>query len=322
MPGSIRVVRHMLPNHNPLTTEEFIAMSPPCSLALDGFCKDGPWFNRQKRRANLNHHDGCVRIVTLSTSMQMINLLRSGWRELFHDADGPLLNLFEDDCDEDVCGADFAAHNPHLVEHAINPMVNRYYQMTDIMDRHGGAYPLPADLPMLEAHAWTVEPYLIFRRTGGLDRKPKDPAEYAAVVEEVGGRISKHLMGNGGHLRLDTRYEVIRRGTGWTMVREIGSRARIQMYYDGIRAFVSVREGPGGNLAATIGVFDQCSRVSVPRSLNAWNLEDGLGPKDNRHGGGDAIGGTSKQNGTKMSIDRLFTVTEESALAEYATYES
>lgn len=322
---SHRVIRHMLPNHGSVDTAQFLAMSPPCSIAGDGFCRDEPWFNLAERKMNANHHAKCMRFATLSATMQIVEFIRHpGWKKVYYDEEGTVFHLFILDNDPDVIGMTHALENVHLIGNAINPMANRYYHVTDIMDRYNGVYPWPEDLKILEQHAWTVEPYFRFRKEGGLDKKPRSADAYNGVIDEACERINKHLRGEGGSINLRKQevndYKVLRQGTHWSLVREIGTNPRIRMYNEGIHAMVSVRERTDGRLAATINVFDPCSPFYPPDIIKAWNEEDGLGPNDDRHGGGDTNGGTSYTLGTKMSIERLFQVTEEANLRRLSQF--
>jgi hypothetical protein len=295
-----------------MSWESFKANSESYSVALDGYVGEGPTdvdFSNNGPRQNFNHHEGVCRLATLATCQQVLLAVRMGFFNAFRTKeDGKKVNIYHNDCDEDVCASIFCLTQSHLVEGVINPAINRYMHVTGVMDATGGAYPFPVDLKILEEHTWTVQPYLRFRATGGLDKRNAE--DFSIVVDEVCGRILKHILGQGKSVSLDTEYEVLHSGNGWSLVKEIGSRARLSMFEDGIRAYVSIFERPDGNLRVTVGKFSGYIPFNVPRILEGYNAAEGLGIGDDRAGGSDLVGGTSRKNGTKLSIEELIKVTE------------
>lgn len=306
---SVTALLRMRPKDSPMSWTEFERRTPPLSVALDGYVKEGPNEVQPGPRQNFNHHEGVYRLAARATCNQVLLAVRMDFYDTFRTADGLYVEMWANDCDEDVSESVFIFRHPHLVVGTINPAINRHIGVTDIMDTTAGAYPFPPDLPYLEKHTWTMEPYLRFRASGGLYRRDTD--EFAMVVDEVGERIMKHIMGEGGSVRLETDYEVLHRGTGWCMVKEKGTRARLRMYNDGIRAFVSVSERSDGRIQASVGRFGPYTKFPVMKILDAFNRAEGLGPDDDRAGGSDLIGGTSRNNGTALPVKELITLTEE-----------
>lgn len=294
-----------------MTWPAFIAQKPGYSVAIDGYVNDGPTEVHRSAdgpRQNLNHHDGVYRLATLATCQQALMAIRMGFFQTFHDAEGRRLNIYANDCDEDVCAAVFCFQQSHLVEGTINPAINRYVGVTGLMDATGGAYPLPPDLPYLEEHTWTVEPYLRFRATGGLDRRNAE--DFEIVVDEVNHRIMQHVLGHGKRVALSTDYEVLHRGDGWCVVKETGSRARLRMFDDGIRAYVSIATRSDGRLRATVGRFSAYVPFDVKAILAGMNEAEGLGPADDGAGGSDLIGGSSRANGTSLDVPALIKLVD------------
>lgn len=302
----------MRPGDVPMNWSQFVAQSEGYSVSIDGYVKEGPnevEVSPEGPRQNFNHHEGVYRLSALATCQQALMAIRMGFFQMFRDRCGRRLNIYANDCDEDVCGTVFCFTQSHLVEGTINPAINRYMGVTGIMDATGGAYPLPPDLPYLEEHTWTLEPYLRFRASGGLDYR--NPTDFEIVVEEVCHRILEHVMGRGKRVTLETDYEVLHQGKGWCMVKELGTRSRLRMFDDGIRAYVSVAERADGRLRATVGRFSGYIHYPVLAILEAYNQAEGLGPTDDRAGGSDLVGGTSRNHGTKLGIPDLIRVTEE-----------
>lgn len=316
--SNIRLI--MRPEDAPLTWTQFLERTPGYSVAIDGYVGEGPnevTLGPDGPRQNFNHHEGVYRLVTLATCEQALRAIRMGFFETFRDAVGRRVNIYTHDCDEDVCATAFCFLNSHLIEGTINPSINRYLAVTGLMDATGGAYPMPPDLPYLQEHAWTVEPYLRFRARGGLDQRIA--RDFELVVEEVCHRILAHVLGRGESIPLDTDYQVLHQGTGWTLVRELGTRARLKMFNDGIRAYVSVATRADGRLRATVGRFSGYIPFDVRRILEAYNAAEGLGPTDDCAGGSDLVGRTSRRNGTALPLSDLIKITEAEVVGAGAT---
>jgi hypothetical protein len=299
----------------PQTWEDFKTNTPPFSIAIDGFVKEGPRTSITALGpwANFNHHEDVDRLATRSTCAQVLMAIRQGLFRTFRDKNGPRVIVYANDCDEDVCTAWFLLKHGHLAEQTMNPTLNRLVGMEDMLDATAGAFPYPADLPALQELAWTFEPYRRFRLSGELDKK--DDAAYVGVLTDVEHRIMQHVAGKGKSIPLDTRYEKVGGGKEWAMIREIGAQARTGAFSDGIRAYVAVRDRPDGAFTYTVGRMSPFIKFDVPRILadltNAeWMARNGE-QKDSRWGGGDTIGGSPRATGSVLTIKQVSEVVEK-----------
>ena len=59
------------------------------------------------------------------------------------------LDVYANDCDEDVCMSWFLLKNHALTQQALNPALNRLVHMVDMLDTTAGAFPFPEDMPSL-----------------------------------------------------------------------------------------------------------------------------------------------------------------------------
>lgn len=294
------------PEIAPMDWDTFVSEAPAHSIALDGYVSGPPRVDLAGPYANFNHHEGVSRLETRSTCAQVLMALRQGLYLSFRENGLERAVLHVNDCDEDVCLAVFLLSNPHLASHAMNPLLNRLVAMEDALDATAGAYPFPSELPSLEGLAWIFDPYRRFRASGEIDRK--GAAAHRAVIEDVGYRIQAHIVGNGGTLPLDTRHDVLRQGTGWSLVDEIGPQARTGMFADGIRAFVSGRERPDGAWTYSIGRMSPFVPFDIPVILDALNVTEGT--PDDPWGGSDTIGGSPRVAGSRLSPDEVYEIVE------------
>ncbi len=290
-----------------LTWAEFKRQSETYSIALDGYVRGGPRFDAATRRANFNHHEDVDRLATRSTCAQVLMAIRQGLFTCFRDQDGPKADVYVNDCDEDVCTAwTLLKHHP-LAENTIFPLMNRLVAMEDALDCTAGAYPFPKDLPVLRELAWVFEPYRQFRLSGQLDKK--DPSAYRSIIVDVESRILRHVTGTGDEVPLDTRYERIGGGKGWTMVREIGAQARTGMFSDGIRVFVSVRERSDGRYVYVIGKMAPFTPLDLGFLCTRLNGVEGR--IYDQWGGGDTIIGSPRQQGSQLPMSELTEIMNE-----------
>lgn len=228
---------------------EFCERYPSHSIALDGFVRGGPEVCSSSKGvwANFNHHEDVNRLAARATCAQVLMAIRQGLFSSFTDAQVPHSHVYVNDCDEDVCTAWFLLKNFLLVRSTMNPILNRLLNrlvaMEDALDSTAGAYPFPADLPMLAELNWVFEPYRQHRVSGNA----RTSQEVYGVIERVERRIMQHITGMGKAVPLDTRYHHVPGGggTGWSFVVEEGANARTGMFSDGIRAYVAIRGGSG-----------------------------------------------------------------------------
>jgi hypothetical protein len=302
----------MSPMQVPVSWAEFLGSEECFSIALDGYVIGEPRYDASRVMANFNHHEHVNRLATRATCAQVLMALRQGLFRTFRDADGPRARVLVNDCDEDVCMSWYLLKHHAVCEQPMNPLLNRLVMMEDSLDATAGAYPFPADLPLLRQLAWVFEPYRRFRLSGELDKKQAQA--FRGVLEDVEGRIGRHITGNGQEIPLDLRYERLGGGKGWAMVREIGAQARTGMFSDGIQAYVSVRELGAGRWAYVVGrlsgfipfdcqlIFDRC---------NAREATEGEGVEPDRWGGSDMIGGSPRVGASRISPALLQEIIDE-----------
>lgn len=293
----------MQPATPPMSREAFCAQAGPFSIAIDGFVGEGPWFDGRLPAKNLNHHEGVSRLETRATCAQALMAVRSGLFKRFRDQDGPRATVYANDCDEDVCLTWFVLKHHVLANQTMNQLLNRLVGMVDILDTTAGAYPFPEDLTSLQTMAWIFEPYRRFRLAGGL--ATRDAGMFASIVTDVEQRVLAYLNGSGKTLPLDTKYCITSQHPNWSHVVEIGAQARIGMYSDGIRAFLSTSLRPDGKWSYVVGRMSEYIDFPIPEILQALNEAEGLVFAPDRWGGGTTIGGSPRIAGSSLSPDQV-----------------
>jgi hypothetical protein len=301
------------PGTPPMKWEKFTKTMCPRSIALDGFVSTGPRFKQTGPYANFNHHEEVSRLETRATCAQVLLAVRSGLFKTFvNDKGSADATLFVNDCDEDVSLSVFILRNSHLATDTMNPRLNKLVFMEDMLDTTAGAYPFPKDMKTLQQLMWVFAPYHRFRMTGGLETR--DPVAFKDVIDTVGQRIMIYITGDPETIELDTRFEKLGGGRGWSLVSEQGQNARIGVYDAGINAFVSVKERKDGNWNYSIGRCSQFIPFPIPVFLKELNRRENLAREkgfDDMWGGSDIIAGSPRINGSVLSPPTVSDIIEE-----------
>lgn len=291
-----------------ISWENFRKEYPGNSIALDGFVKMGPKFARKGPYANFNHHEGVSRLETRAICAQVLLSLRQGLLDCFQHQ-GKILRLYVNDCDQDVCLSVFILRNSNIAIHAVNPYLNQLVTMEDVLDTTAGAYACPADLPFLTQLMWVFEPYTVFRSSGGSSRK--DPSEYDSIISAVDYRIMRFITGSAQSIILDLAYNVLYGASQWKMVEETGSHARIGMYADGVKAFVSVTQADDDTYHYVFGRVSQYIDFPIDKMFTALNAAEGITEHDrDRWSGGNTVGGSPRLKGSKLTPEEIIRIVD------------
>lgn len=279
----------------PLTWEEFKATRPMGSIALDGFVTGPPQYDADGPYLNANHHEGVDRLATLSTAQQILVETQMGLDRAFQVNGEFAPKVFVNDCDQDVCAAWYLLDNISETKNP-SPALNRFIQTAGLLDVTAGAFPFDKDMQIVGELAWVFEPYADFRASGEMAKKDND--QYRSVIERVGTRIGKHLLGRGETILLDTRYDVIGGGIGWSMIQEIGKDGRTGAFRDGIDAFVSAQQLEGERWRYSIARRSEFIPFDIPLIME--RLNEAEGNIDDLWGGATIVGGSPRVGASKL----------------------
>lgn len=294
------------PGAEPLAWDEFRRTHPPFSIALDGYVNGVSQFDGRGPWLTLDHHADVDRLATRATCSQVWMCLRQGLFDAFSAGEGRRAHVFANDCDEDVCLSWFLLQNPTQACQTSHARLERLVHAVDWLDTTAGASVYPLASALAGEVAWVFEPFRQARLQGALDRANADLQRL--VVDAVGQRISDYLANRGHCLPLDTRYERLDSGRGWSLVREIGPQSRMGMTADGIRAYVSVRPRTDGAWSYAIGRVSPFVPFDVPAILAALNEAEA--PLMGTWGGGNLIGGSPRMRGSCLSPSEVARVVE------------
>lgn len=292
--------------NNGMSWDRFLETKPPYSIALDGYVAEPPRISLDGPYANFDHHHGVSRLETRATCAQVRLAVQQG---LFHLFDGyyggPNAHVWVNDCDQDVCFAWAILKKPSFLE---NPRFLQLLEIVDLRDTTGGFCPLPRDLQLAETLAWIFEDYQIARRSGVLAKRENDLFE--ALIKRAFWRIVKHIEGGSETVPVELGYRIIEhRRSGWSLVNEDSTDARMQMFKDGIRAFIVVSERPDGLWHYSIGRASTYINFPIPWILDHLRRAE----RDPKHawGGSEVIAGSHRVHGSSLAPEKLADLVDD-----------
>ena len=293
-----------------LDWQAFAREASPRSIALDGIVTGGPRWDEKALLLNLDHHDGCVREATMSTSKQALFAIKGGVMKRF----GGEATLWVNDPDQDTSLATWLLmHHKQFEGEQSHPIINRLLELTDRWDITGGAYPTALDDALLETHAWVFDPYQSLRVSGAL--ATADEGIMRSSFEAVHARLSACLLGQAGSKPLRTEATVLHDSPhGYKVVDELGgNEARYRLFSEGMDAFVSlVARLPDGGFVYSIGRRSQYVRFPLQEIFFALNVAEprrgGFTVPGPGWGGSTIIGGSPRDGGSRLTWEQIVEV--------------
>ena len=303
--GLVNFILHTRPENPPISWNDFLKSAPPNSIALDGYVSGPPCFQVSEEGfyANFNHHEDVPRLETRATCAQVLVSIRQG---LHHQFEGiKEVNIFVNDCDEDVSLSVFLLRNYEIAFSSENMLLNRLVFMEDMLDTTAGTYSFSPDLSSLKKLMWVFEPYHSFRIDGGLESR--DAENFTKVIDSVDKRIRAYIEDRAKETDLDTGFEILEEHKGWVLLKEVGRNARIGISNAGIIAFVSVRERADQSWDYTLSRASQFVPFPIERLVEDLNSVEDCKDGD-MWGGGDLVSGSPRISGSKIPPEQASSI--------------
>ncbi len=293
------------------TWEEFLTNAPPNSIAFDGYVYGPPRFELcgiagtpQGPRQNMNHHELVDRFSTYSSAGQLNNEIKADTLDLYRVGGEVCINAFFNDPDQDGCLTKWELENhERFLGVKSEPLFNKLLYIQDKMDIFAGAYPFDPKSQSMQEIAWVFEPYVSRRHA----IKGMEASEMHNIMDAVGRRIDRYVLGKAERVELMTGFEVLHHDPLWSLVQESGPYARTGMKVTGINTFLSYRgETLDGRFHYSYGTFSRASRVSAFPFFEFMNREEGIMDEDtDKWGGGSTTGGSPRKRGSQFSPQDL-----------------
>jgi hypothetical protein len=206
--------------------EDFQAIAPPRSVALDGIVKGESRDDFKNLHFNFNHHEDVDRDFTLCTSQQVAVALKLGLFHFLLDNGVPNYRVFVNDPDPDSALASALLLYPDEIKDSIP--AHRLLSLVGELDVSAGVHGPEVHCQLMREGAWIFEPY--YRAVPHL--YDMDAYGVAQVLFEQHSRIRSFLMGHGETARAHTESETLYDGKGWMLIRELGPFARLKAFQD------------------------------------------------------------------------------------------
>jgi len=289
------------------TWEQFCRENPAYSIALDGYVTGAPKFDENGPYLNLNHHENVDRLATRSTCSQAYMHIKQYLFDKFRKNNEPIAQVYINDPDQDTSLAVWLLKNHSIIEKqnglSIKKLlIEKLVDAEDKLDVTAGAYPF-SDIDILERITWIFQPYTDARTAGKISSMNAD--EMKGIVDECCFRVDSYTEGKANTVKLDCRYETIGGGENWAMIKETGANARVKLFGDGIRAFISlIGKKDESNYAYTIGKISPFVPFPIEKLYAELNKIEGIDGND-KWGGSSIIGGSPRQRGSRIPPKEL-----------------
>ena len=300
---------HVLPRQS-MTWKEFVANTPPNSIALDGVVRGGPKSDLRTRHFNYDHHDNVVREATMSSAMQVFYAIKGGLMEILKNKEDRVEgSIYVNDTDQDtVLGVWYLINYKKFEGVQSIPHLSRLLELTNRLDITGGAFPMNLDDQLVRKHNWIFRPYTNLRKSGMLAQATEEMM--LENLEAVMSRLTKFMMDQSEEVPLDTKHEILYDSPNYKIIDEIGgNEARYYLFSKGLRAFISlVTRRPDGKFVYTVGRSSQYIPFPVEKLYDDFNLAENLTSRDGWNGS-TIIGGSSRLNGSSLTWEQLRDIT-------------
>ncbi len=310
---------HVLPRKT-MNKNEFLKVSPDCSIALDGVVIGGPFYDETTKHANFDHHDNVVREATMSTCKQVLFAIKGGLFKSFQENGLPIAHVYVNDPDQDTALSLWELDNYKLLEGTQSiPSISRLIGLTDELDITGGSYPRKLDERLLRQHNWVFDAYNQLRKSGSLANASE--AVIRDNLEATLARISKFMMGSGGEKSLDPKYEVLHDSKfGYKVLNEIGgNEARYILFSQGMDAFISLVATRHDNRKVwSVGRRSPFIPFPVNELYDVYNQAEGF-TRENGWNGSTLVGGSSREHGSGLDYKQLVELTDAHLEKKYGS---
>lgn len=270
------------------------------TIAVDGYCSGGPRSTPDGLIVNINHHEDVDPVATRASCGQALCLVNLGLYDVFMKRGERDVNIYVNDCDQDVVWATYILMHP---KHVSRPKLKTLVQFEDHLDMSAGLWPMDSDsreniLPEL---CWICEPFTEVVSSGKFSDLDGD--KMRKLIVQMHRRINKCLFGRGGKVNPDTRFEVLAQFPLWSFVKETGAHARYGMSEKGVFAYCTLRTESEGVYRYSLGRLSHIIPFPMHLFYEDLNKTEGIAEDDpDRWSGGVNSGGSPRKRGSRLNV--------------------
>ena len=276
-----------------------LADLPRKSIALDGYVR-GPIVNVEEEKYSFDHHDGCVRLVTSATCVQVLDALLLGLDTKDH-------TIYVNDVDGDTTLATWLLLNPHRI---MEPQVRELVATVGAIDAHGPAY-LVVNQELANGFFQGV-----MSKVTDLQRARKyGEADLSTLLDDTIVKVDQLLNGTLDYIKRpdkERNFEITHRGTsGWVMARSADFIFDL-LYAAGHTKAVAYQENPDGSVTYTVGKkSEMVANFPVGPAPKDGTILNALNTKETGWGGSTTIGGAPRNadgSRSRLTPDEVFAI--------------
>lgn len=276
-----------------------LADLPKKSIALDGYVR-GPIVNVEEEKYSFDHHDGCVRLVTSATCVQVLDALLLGLDTKDH-------TIYINDVDGDTTLATWLLLNPHRI---MEPQVRELVATVGAIDAHGPAY-VVANQELANSFFQGVMSHVT-----DLQRARKYvEADLNKLLGDTIAKIDQLLDGTlewAQRPLKDRCFEITHRGaSGWVMARSADFIFDL-LYAAGHTKAVAYQENPDGSITYTVGKkSEMVANFPVGPTPRGGTILNALNEREAGWGGSTTIGGAPRNadgSRSRLTPDEVFAI--------------
>lgn len=212
--------------------DQFKKSYPNCSIAVGWFVFWPPSFDTVWPYVNFNHLNWVDQLSTRSSASQVYLALKQWLSKSFRKKCKTIFNVFINEPTPDKCLAVRLLRNYKRVEWIDLPIdqdrrLRLLLWIQDLFDATWGSYRIDPNSTIMKTIAWIFDPYNEVRSAWMLNQLTDAQLEW--IVNNVGIRIDKYLLGESKEIELDTSYKLIWDYEWWSYIREKWAYSRLKL---------------------------------------------------------------------------------------------
>lgn len=282
---------------------------PPKSIALDGYVQ-GPAVDADLSRYSFDHHDGCLRMVTLATCQQVMTALHLGLDPMGH-------TIYVNDVDADTVLSVFLLENPDLVH---DGFWQRVINVVGAVDSHGPAGLMPergigrvvSNQTILDAmFNYVMGPERVLRRDGSYQTCDLDKL-LLECLNRLDNLVTGEAVWQGHGAEKDRQFIIVHSDFDNKMVMvESDDFVFDLLYNQGYTKVIAYHRLPDGSYAYTVGKKSDLVHWPLGPASKPGTVLHTLNGMEPGWGGGSSIGGAPRNpdgSRSRLTCDQVWDV--------------
>jgi hypothetical protein len=266
-----------------------LAELPQYSIALDGYVQS-PILDLENHRFSFDHHSGCLRFCTLSTTQQV-------WAAILLGLKPNKYTVFCNDIDVDTITAIWCLKH---YDRCNETLVKKFVETVGIGDAHAGAISLNGMQKVID---WVFAPQVESIKNGDYEKLSDDGL--MIILESALSRITQYIDGEAleeiENYEIHSEFNIIRNDpNNWVLVESHDPHVYSALYRANFDRIVLMRPQQDNSIAYLLAKrSDFIDNFPIHKFYEEFNkIEPGWG-------GGSSLGGSPRNSdGSRSKLDQ------------------